>query len=134
YRQDGRLFAYYGEDPAPFDATARRYFSKNDVQLAEVGNQRLLVFAPILQEGKRLGTLMLGVSLESLNQDVRNSVLIGLLALLAALVVGSLVFYFLADRITGTLAVAVDAANRVARGDLTTQVVVRGSDETGQLL
>jgi methyl-accepting chemotaxis protein len=134
YRQDGRLFAYYGESPAPFDAVAKQYFAKSDVQLAEVGNERLLVFAPILQEGKRLGTLMLGVSLESLNQDVRNSVLIGLLALLAALVVGSLVFYFLADRITGTLAVAVDAANRVARGDLTTQVVVRGSDETGQLL
>jgi methyl-accepting chemotaxis protein len=51
-----------------------------------------------------------------------------------ALVVGSGVFYVLADRITSSLAVAVETANRVARGDLTTQVRVRGSDETGQLL
>ncbi|HXT51868.1 MAG TPA: CHASE sensor domain-containing protein, partial [Thermoanaerobaculia bacterium] len=126
YRQDGRLFAYYGESPAPYDSVAKGYFSRNDVQLAEVGNERLLVFAPILQEGKRLGTLMLGVSLESLNRDVRNSVLIGLLALVVALVVGSGVFYLLADRITASLAVAVEAANRVARGDLTTQIHVRG--------
>ena len=138
YRQDGRLFAFHGEDPKPYNDVAKPYFNRefraDEVALADVGNERLLVFAPILQEGKRLGTLMLGVSLESLNADVRNSILLGLLALLIALGVGSAVFYVLADRITRSLALAVEAANRVARGDLATQVQVRGSDETGQLL
>jgi methyl-accepting chemotaxis protein len=134
YRQDGRLFAYFGEDPQRFTNIAQRYFTRNDVQLTDVGDQRMLVFAPIQQEGKRLGTLMLGVSLEALNRDVRNSVLLGLGALLIALVVGSTIFWLLANRITGSLAVAVEAANRMARGDLTSQIQVRGSDETGQLL
>src|SRR6187549_3431926 len=44
YRQDGRLFAYYGESPAPFGEVAKRYFARSDVQLAEVGDDRLLVF------------------------------------------------------------------------------------------
>ena len=138
YRQDGRLFAFHGESPARYAEVAKPYFTRefkaDEVALTDVGNERLLVFAPILQEGKRLGTLMLGVSLESLNADVRKSIGLGLLALLIALGVGSAVFYLLADRITRSLALAVEAANRVARGDLATQVQVRGTDETGQLL
>ncbi|HEV8630136.1 MAG TPA: methyl-accepting chemotaxis protein [Thermoanaerobaculia bacterium] len=134
YRKDGRLFASYGESPAPYTRNAQPFFDRKDVAIEDVNSRRMLVFAPIMQEGQRLGTLMLGVSLESLNQDIANSVKLGLLALLLALGIGSTVFYILASRITASLAVAVDAANRMARGDLTTQIRVRGTDETAQLL
>jgi methyl-accepting chemotaxis protein len=77
---------------------------------------------------------MLGLDLEALQQDVRASWLLGLLWAAVGILAGSLLFYILASRIVGSLAVAVEAANRVARGDLTTEIKVTGSDETAQLL
>ena len=135
YRRDGSLFAAHGDPPAAYNEVAKQYFGVNQVALDERdSDRRLLVFAPIVQEGQRLGTLMLGVSLQTLQRDVRNSALLGAMWGLGGIVIGSVLFYILASRITRSLAVAVEAANRLARGDLTTQIQVRGTDETGQLL
>ena len=135
FRRDGNLFAAYGEPPEEYTELAKAHFTSEDVALEErTADHRLLVFAPLVQEGQRLGTLMLGVSLDALQQDVRNSWLLGGLWGLIGLLAGSVLFYVLASRITGSLAVAVEAANRLARGDLTTQIQVKGDDETGQLL
>jgi methyl-accepting chemotaxis protein len=135
FRRDGNLFAAYGEPPPQYTEVAKQHFADQDVTLDERETDRtLLVFAPIVQEGQRLGTLMLGVSLDALRKDVRNSWVLGGIWGLVGLVAGSVLFYFLASRITGSLAVAVEAANRLARGDLTTQIQVKGDDETGQLL
>jgi methyl-accepting chemotaxis protein len=135
FRRDGQMFAAYGEPPQNLADVAKGYFQVEEVAVLErTGDQTLLVFAPIEQEGQRLGTLVLGVSLTELQADVRSSLLMGALSGLIGLLAGSVLFYVLASRITGSLAVAVDAANRLARGDLTTQIKVRGTDETGQLL
>ena len=135
YRPDGTLFTSHGDVPAAYAEIAKRHFTANQVVMREVErDQRLLVFAPITQDRQRLGTLMLGVSLDALADDVRASWLVGLGWGLAGLVAGTIIFYFLASRITSTLAVAVEAANRLASGDLTTEIQLRGGDETGQLL
>jgi len=134
YRQDGKLFAAHGEAPGRYTPAVLRNLQSNQVVIEDFGSDRTLVFSPIMQEGKRLGTLMLAVSLESLNHDLATTIQLGIGALVLAMVIGGLVFYLLASRITGSLAVAVEAANRLARGDLTTQIQVRGTDETGQLL
>jgi methyl-accepting chemotaxis protein len=135
FRRDGTQFAAYGNPPPAYNAIAKPFFARNEVAIHEVeADDRLLVFAPIVQEEQRLGTLMLGVDLSALQKDVRDSWLLGLLWAAIGIAAGSVVFYVLASRITGSLAVAVEAANRVARGDLTTQIQVTGSDETAQLL
>jgi methyl-accepting chemotaxis protein len=135
FRREGTLFAAYGQPPEAYTQIAKAYFTNNQVAIREIeADDRLLVFAPIVQEGQRLGTLMLGVDLAALQQDVRASWLLGLLWAAVGILAGSVLFYILASRIVGSLAVAVEAANRVARGDLTTQIQVTGSDETAQLL
>ena len=135
YRPDGTLFASHGTVPGAYAEIAKRHFASNALAIEEVDrDRRLLVFAPVTQDDQRLGTLMLGVSLDALASEVRASWLVGLGWGLAGLVAGSVLFYVLASRITSTLAVAVEAANRLAKGDLTTEIQVRGSDETGQLL
>jgi methyl-accepting chemotaxis protein len=135
YRSDGRLFTSHGEVPQRHGETARGYRETPELAIHEVpGEGRLLIFAPIVQDRQRLGTLMLGVSLEALADDVRASWVLGVLSGIGGIVAGTIIFYVLASRITGSLAVAVDAANRLARGDLTTEIRVTGSDESAQLL
>jgi methyl-accepting chemotaxis protein len=55
-------------------------------------------------------------------------------ALLAVLVVSALLVWRLTGMITRPLQQAVDAAERVAAGDLTSRIEVNSQDETGQLL
>ena len=55
-------------------------------------------------------------------------------ALLAVLVVSALLVWRLTGMITPPLQQAVDAAERVAAGDLTSRIEVNSQDETGQLL
>lgn len=52
----------------------------------------------------------------------------------SAILLGTGLAIWLGRNITGPLAYAVNVAKRVAKGDLTTRIEVRSSDETGQLL
>lgn len=53
---------------------------------------------------------------------------------LLAVVLGSLISYFVTRSITRPLFAALQASNRLAAGDLTLHIESKGSDETGQLL
>jgi methyl-accepting chemotaxis protein len=53
---------------------------------------------------------------------------------IASLVSGAFIAWWLTRSITGPIGEAVDVAQRVAAGDLTTRITVTRSDETGQLL
>ncbi len=66
----------------------------------------------------------------SLQQQVTYTVTLCLLGLVAIL----WILISLANRISTKIAIAVEAAKQVAQGDLTTQVPVTGTDETGTLL
>ncbi|HVS01900.1 MAG TPA: methyl-accepting chemotaxis protein [Thermoanaerobaculia bacterium] len=134
FRRDGTRFAAYGEELAePHLAVAERYLATDQLVQLEHG-ETLLVVEPISEGERRLGTLLLGVSRERVQQDVAASWRFGALVLLAGLLLGVLLFYPLASRLVGSLNQAVAAANRMAQGDLTAQIEVRGRDETGQLL
>jgi methyl-accepting chemotaxis protein len=53
---------------------------------------------------------------------------------IVALILAILISYFVTRSITRPLMSALDVSNRLASGDLTMAIAVRGSDETGQLL
>jgi methyl-accepting chemotaxis protein len=72
-----------------------------------------------------------GKQIDSISGDSRS--LLTVLAVLA-LAFGAFCAYVLTKGITTPLSRAVDAARRVAAGDLTGDIRVHGSDETGQLL
>lgn len=64
-------------------------------------------------------------------ETARNAII----ALLAfAILIGLFLAWFVSRSISRPLGVAVDIASRLAKGDLTGQIEVRGRDETGQLL
>jgi two-component system NtrC family sensor kinase len=83
--------------------------------------------------GRTLGMLYVGM-LERPYIDLRNRVMAtfaGLAALCVLLLLGLL--SFVADRITHPLAVMVDAAGRIAQGDLRHRLALEGKDEIGRL-
>ena len=103
FRKDGSRFASYGQKVTDeIVAQAKTAFQSPTVSQIETP-ERLLVVTPIMQEKQRLGTLVLGVSLERLQKDTWRvtgwAILLGLL--ISAL--GSVIFYFLASRIAGSL-------------------------------
>lgn len=53
---------------------------------------------------------------------------------IAALLIGLLLAWIITRAVTRPLALSVNAAEAIARGDLTTQITVSSTDETGQLL
>jgi methyl-accepting chemotaxis protein len=134
FRRDGSQFTAYGAEAAqPYLQYAATRTEIAGVEQEEQDDM-LLVFTPIEQDEQRLGTLMLGVSLQELQRDVAVSRWSALAVGILFSLLGALVFYVLASRIVGTLSVALEAANRLAQGDLTARIEARGSDETGQLL
>jgi len=134
FRADGTQFAAYGEENAvPVQAEIQQRFGATDVVLFTT-EEMLVILTPIQQEDQHLGTLALGVTLTKMHQQLaasRNKVL--LLGLLFS-IGGAIIFYVLSSRIVGSLEMAVEAANKIAKGDLTARIEVRGQDETGQLL
>ncbi len=64
----------------------------------------------------------------------RNSRAIMIVLILGGLLLGIAIGYFISRMITRPLGQAVDTANKLAAGDLTSTVEVSGTDEVGQLL
>jgi methyl-accepting chemotaxis protein len=64
-------------------------------------------------------------------ETARNAIIA---VLAVAIIIGLFLAWFVSRAISRPLAVAVDIASRLAKGDLTGQIEVRGRDETGQVL
>ena len=106
---------------------ANEVFEKN-YQPAAAQYQALVQDLLTMQRGK---IDAIGKEIDSISGNSRS-----LLTVLAGLAVafGALCAYMLTKGITIPLSRAVDAARRVAAGDLTGDIRVHGDDETGQLL
>lgn len=93
-----------------------------------------LAAVPVLDEDRRVGSLVLGLSKATLLRDVASSRRISLLVGIGTLIVGFVTFWIIASRIVRPLNIAVHTANRVAEGDLDVRLDVRSTGEPGQLL
>ncbi|MBZ0115077.1 MAG: HAMP domain-containing protein [Thermoanaerobaculia bacterium] len=135
FNRDGEQFAGFQPEAAtPYLDIATEHQSATELEMVE-SRSMLLAFAPIQQDDtRRLGTLMLGISMAEVQAQAETSVYDGLKVGLLAALIGAALFYLLAGRIAGSLKRAVLVANHLADGDLTQDISVRGSDESGQLL
>lgn len=88
---------------------------------------------PIVFQGRRLGRLFLGMSLEDVRQSVRASraelILIGL----GVFLLGSILIIRLSRRLTRSLREVTDTAARIAEGDLSLRAPDTSPDEVGLL-
>lgn len=88
---------------------------------------------PIVVAGRRVGTVLLGLSTRSMDTALEKTRDAGLLFILAALVVGSLAAWALSVLVTRNLHTLIGAVRRIAHGDLDVRVDVHSRDEVGIL-
>ncbi len=76
----------------------------------------------------------LGALVDRLDQEARRALLLTLLLTGVGIALAAVLSISLARSIVQPLRQAVDAAHRLARGDLTVNIAMHGNDETGQML
>jgi signal transduction histidine kinase len=102
-------------------------------ELAELTDITIVV-QPILSNGERYGTLVLGLSRAFLRADVARSRWVAFGVSAAILLLGGLLFYWQTTRLVQPLKTLEAAANHVAQGDLNIATVpVQTADEIGAL-
>ncbi len=82
---------------------------------------------------KTVGYVMLGLSTQGLNSALVNTRNKGILAIILALIIGSVVAWLLSVALTRNLYELTQAADRIGKGDLNVRVTEHGKDETGIL-
>jgi diguanylate cyclase (GGDEF)-like protein/PAS domain S-box-containing protein len=88
---------------------------------------------PVRHQGKLIGRLYTGVSLDGANADAaRSRATIALITLIAFLV-GAVAVFALSTVITGPLGRMADTAETIAGGDFSKRAAVTSDDEVGQL-
>jgi methyl-accepting chemotaxis protein len=96
----------------------------------------LIVFEHELKDGDKraLGSMRIGYKTTSVDQSIRSNALFVASGTLLAMALFGAGIMALIRSITRPLAEAVEVSNRLAAGDLTMNIDVKGKDETGQLL
>ncbi len=91
-------------------------------------------FLEALQGGVKLGGTLMDNEVKNAESDGSFAVIVILATTVFATLMAAVLAWWVTRSITRPLAVAVDVAQRVAAGDLTSKVEVKTTDETGQLL
>jgi methyl-accepting chemotaxis protein len=106
------------------NATKRGVFSTDNIIVAVV---------PVLSDKEAVGSLLLGVSRERLQADVRQSRFIAIAVGAAILLVGGGIFAWQTSRIVKPIRILEAAARRVATGDTSVELKSYSNDEVGVL-
>jgi len=109
--------------PPPATSRSEAVESDADIQVA----------TPLQYRGRTMGTLWLGVSLESMAEQIAQDKAAGMLVSLMVLAVGVGFSFLLARRIVHPLEHLTQVADRVASGAYDAEVKVSSSDEVGAL-
>ncbi|MFC1849520.1 methyl-accepting chemotaxis protein [candidate division CSSED10-310 bacterium] len=93
----------------------------------------LHVRAPVLSDQAIVGTLILGVSLDQLNEDIGTNKLKVIISSVVIFILGSILAVFMSGRITKPITQLMVASVEVARGNLNVSYELLSHDEVGQL-
>ncbi len=89
--------------------------------------------APILHNGKKLGTLILGISLNSLKKEIHDSRAAIAILSLVLFIISILVVFTIITITTKPLSDIVETVEQIASGDLSRRAPVATTDEIGHL-
>jgi len=128
-RSDGRILATFrrlGVSEIPEAPLGTEWYFSPD-------GSRLDVETQVVSDGKTIGTVRIGVSLDNVLSEVRRGRRgLAILSLLL-FVSGTLAAYWISAFVVSPLRALDAAAEKVAGGDLTERVQVRSGDEVGRL-
>jgi signal transduction histidine kinase/HAMP domain-containing protein len=93
----------------------------------------LNVFTPILSQGKRVGYLVLGMSLSDLKKEAAHNRRLTFLVSLLIILFGILIANYLSNLLTAPILRLKDAARKLSDGDTQVKVEIKTQDEIGFL-
>jgi signal transduction histidine kinase/ActR/RegA family two-component response regulator len=125
----GRIFAEYNRD----EAEKVNYRQPCDHEEIRDGEMVYKTETPIVQNGRQLGRLYTGISLEAVILDVQRSQSTFALVSLIIFLVGMAATFGITTVMTGGLRHMVDTVERIAEGDLEQRAAVSSHDEVGNL-
>ncbi|MBI5971387.1 MAG: HAMP domain-containing protein [Deltaproteobacteria bacterium] len=99
----------------------------------EEGQMRYDILLPIVVDRERLGYIHLATEFDDLSYLVRKNHINRLIATLVIFTIGIAAAMYLSKRYTDPIKEIADAAHKVAAGDLSCRLPVRGGDEIGRL-
>lgn len=99
----------------------------------KAGDQELDIREDIIIRGRKIGTVLLGLSTNRLQTALAHSRNEAIIFILMALVIGGVVAFFLSQVITRNLRNLTSAAGKISAGDLSARVQVLSRDEVGLL-
>ncbi len=91
------------------------------------------VVQPIKHEGVKIGKLALGVSIQSIREDLNDTKKNFLIIVVALFIIGSFLIYSFSQFITNSLRLVVESAQKITSGDLSHRASVNSQDEIGHL-
>src|SRR5256885_852364 len=147
---DGGVFASFNEMVAasagPFHQAAREPSARRPIVTGMTGGEEsetkgafsddgrnYETSTPIRYHGKRIGTLVVGFTLDRMLTETGRSKAIVALATLLAFALGVVAVFALSTVITGPLRRIADTAERFAAGETHSRASVESGDEVGQL-
>ncbi len=120
------------------DESRQGQFFENEIKTDErlpldEGDHILDLREDIVVEGRKIGSVLLGLSTQRLNNALIRSRNQGVIFIILALLIGGLAAFSLSFFITRNLRELTSAAEKIGAGDLTTRVNINSHDETGLL-
>ncbi len=103
--------------------------NRNALELEDV----TIAIVPSTSDNDIVGKVVVGITRETLKHDVRQSRIVATLVGIAVLAFGSMVFFWLSDRIVQPLQRLESASRKVAEGDMNVEVNTDSKDEVGVL-
>ncbi len=104
-----------------------RYFHK------EEKTEVMDVFIPLHREGKHIGAIKVGVSFKTLNEGIKNTIIIFIVISIITFIVSSIFLTLLINKPIKSIRNLNDSAEKVTNGDLTIEIETDSKDEIGLL-
>lgn len=130
---DVRGYVLASTEPADVGRRAGRSLNASDAFPLDPGQHVLKLSHPITVAGRRVGTVLLGLSTRGMDAALARTRDTGLLFILIALLVGGVAAWALAVLVTRRLHGLIAATRKIAAGDLAVRVSGGGRDEVGIL-
>ncbi len=99
----------------------------------ELDHAALNIPMPVYYEGKRVGHIMLGISLERVNDEVNKRILNAVWFVLFSILTGLVICYFFSRSISRPISRLLEGVKKIGNGDLSYRVEVETRGEIGEL-
>lgn len=129
--QDGQVLAH--SDPAHLGQRVRDLPTRAEPRLLAHSPTLVDAISPIFLAKRRIGWVRIGLTQQTTQTKLAEITRDGLLYTLAAIVIGTLLAWFMGRRLTHRLSIIQRVADAVEHGDLARRATLSGTDEAAHL-